>query len=69
MTFNPGPTYQEWLDVISHSTTLGFEDLQAMAQRIEEDPGQLTKGQRAELLRKLGDMQVAAAKKDEWISA
>lgn len=72
MTINPGPSYSEWLNVLSHAKTASFDELQRIAQRIAEstETSHLTEGQRAELLGKLGDLQVAAAHRtNPFISA
>ena len=63
MAFNPGPTYNEWLEVINHRAHHSFDDLKAIAERIEEEGthSRLTSAQRADLLRRLGDLQIAAA--------
>ena len=62
MAFNQGPTYQEWLEVINHRAHHSFEDLKAIAERIEDtECTRLTEAQRADLLHRLGDLQIAAA--------
>ena len=63
MAFHSGPTYKEWLEVISHRAHHSFEDLKAIAERIEEERefSRLTSAQRADLLERLGDLQIAAA--------
>ncbi len=63
MANRTGPSYREWLDVIEHNKLTSFVELKALAQRIERsDISPLTGGQRANLLRRLGELQVTAAK-------
>jgi hypothetical protein len=71
MTTNPGPSYHEWLDILAHSKHASFSELQKLSRRIEnsKDFAHLTPGQRADLLRRLGDLQVAAANRRPFISA
>lgn len=59
-----GPNYHEWLQVIEHNADLDFEGLKAIGERIEQDEGRLSQAQRAELLRRLGDLQIQAANRD-----
>ncbi len=63
MAFNSGPTYREWLEVINHRAHHSFSELKAIAERIEEERefSRLTSAQRADLLERLGDLQIAAA--------
>ncbi len=63
MTFDSGPTYSEWLEFISHRAHRSFDDLRAIAKRIEEEgkSSRLTSAQREDLLERLGDLQVDAA--------
>lgn len=63
MTFNSGPTYSEWLEFINHRAHRTFNDLRAIAKRIEEegDSSRLTSAQREDLLERLGDLQIDAA--------
>ena len=62
MAANLGPTYKEWLEVINHRAHHSFEDLQAIAERIEDtECTRLSQAQRADLLHRLGDLQIAAA--------
>ena len=62
MAANLGPTYREWLEVINHRAHHSFEDLKAIAERIEDtECSRLTSAQRADLLERLGDLQIAAA--------
>lgn len=64
MALRTGPSYREWIDVIEHSKLASFDELKAMADRIESsDISPLTEGQRADLLQRLGDLQVAAARR------
>jgi hypothetical protein len=64
VTLRTGPSYREWIDVIEHSKLASFEELRAMAERIESsDVSPLTEGQRADLLERLGDLQVAASQR------
>jgi len=60
MPVNPGPNYREWVQILEHNKAIGFEELRSLAKRIEGDT-RLTEAQRGELLRRLGDLQVAAA--------
>lgn len=71
MMTNPGPSYREWLEVIAQHQHASFSELQKLSRRIEssKDFAHLTPGQRAELLRRLGDLQVAAAQRRPFISA
>ena len=63
MTFVSGPTYSEWLEFINHRAHRNFDDLRAIAKRIEEEgkSSRLTGAQRADLLERLGDLQIDAA--------
>lgn len=62
MALHLGPTYNEWLEVINHKAHHSFEDLKAIAERIEDREGtRLTSAQHADLLHRLGDLQIAAA--------
>jgi hypothetical protein len=64
MALRTGPSYREWIDVIAHSRLASFGELKAMAERIaSSDVSPLTEGQRADLLERLGDLQVAAAQR------
>jgi hypothetical protein len=68
---NAGPTYREWLEVINHHANSDFNSLKEISKQIEacKDFSQLSEAQRARLLRKLGDLQIAAAQKDTWHKA
>ncbi len=63
MAFNPGPTYREWLEFINHRAHGSFSDLKAISRRIEAEgkSSRLTSAQRADLLERLGDLQISAA--------
>ena len=63
MAFHSGPTYSEWLEFINHRAHRSFDDLQAIARRIEEEgkDSRLTSAQREDLLERLGDLQIDAA--------
>lgn len=71
MQNNVGPTYREWLNVINHNASSDFNSLKEIAKQIEscKDFSQLSESQRARLLRKLGDLQIAAAQKETWHKA
>ncbi len=62
MWHHQGPNYREWLELIKNNAELDFDGLKAMAERIEREGGRLSQGQRADLLSRLGTMQVRAAK-------
>jgi hypothetical protein len=68
---NAGPTYREWLEVINHHANSDFNSLKEISKQIEacKDFSQLSEAQRARLLRKLGDLQIAAAQMDTWHKA
>lgn len=63
MTFHSGPTYHEWLEFINHRAHRSFDDLRAIAKRIEEEgeSSRLTTAQREDLLERLGDLQIDVA--------
>ena len=63
MTFNSGPTYNEWPEFINHRAHRSFDDLRAIAGRIEGEgkSSRLTGAQREDLLERLGDLQIDAA--------
>lgn len=63
MALSSGPTYSEWLEFINHHAHRSFGDLKAIAERIEKDgkSSRLTSAQRADLLERLGDLQIDAA--------
>lgn len=64
MNRRTGPTYQEWVDVLAHSKTASYDELHAIAERISDSKiTPMTTGQRVDLLRRLGDLQVAALKR------
>lgn len=64
MALRTGPSYREWIDVIEHGKLASFAELKAIAERIESSEiSPLTEGQRAELLARLGDLQVRAARR------
>lgn len=67
MQVRSGPSYREWLDVLEHAKNATYDELHAIAERIDAEghDSRLTQGQRAELLRKLGDLQIAAAQREE----
>jgi hypothetical protein len=71
MQYNAGPTYREWLDVISHHANSDFKSLKDLSKQIEssKDFSRLSASQRARLLNKLGDLQIAAAQRDVWHKA
>ena len=52
MQYNAGPTYREWLDVISHHANSDFKSLKDLSKQIEssKDFSQLSQSQRARLL-------------------
>ena len=58
--FSSGPTYNEWLEFINHRAHRSFDDLKAIAKRIEEEgkSSRLTSAQREDLLERLGDLQI-----------
>ena len=70
MALHFGPTYNEWLEVINHRAHHSFEDLKAIAERIEEEEfSRLTAAQRADLLHRLGDLQIAVLNHKEALAA
>ena len=70
MTHHIGPTYNEWLEVIHHSAHHSFEDLKAIAERIEDKAcSRLTAAQRADLLNRLGDLQIAVLNHEDALAA
>ncbi len=70
MAFNPGPNYREWREVLAHTSNYSFNELKELTERIEEREGsRLSEAQRAELLQMLGDLQIAAVRREERLSA
>ena len=70
MAINRGPTYREWLEVINHNAHHSFEDLKAITERVEDRTcSRLTEAQRADLLHRLGDLQIAAANHEQALEA
>lgn len=70
METNRGPSYREWCDVLEHTSNHSFDALKAISERIEEkEVSRLSAAQRADLLQRLGDLQIAAAQREERLSA
>ncbi|MDZ7703080.1 MAG: hypothetical protein U5L04_01180 [Trueperaceae bacterium] len=70
MASNRGPSYHEWCDVLAHTSNYSFDELKAISERIEEkEASRLSTAQRADLLQRLGDLQIAAARREERLSA
>ncbi len=64
MNRRTGPSYQEWVEVLDHSKLASYDELHAIAKRISDSKvTPMTGGQRARLLRRIGDLQVTALKR------
>lgn len=64
MNRRTGPSYQEWIEVLDHSKLASYDELHAIATRINDSKiTPMTEGQRAQLLRRIGDLQVSALKR------